>query len=72
MSEPGGASGGIGLVTLLTVIFVLAKIFSWGPVGGWSWWLVFSPVLVSWGLVLAIVAISLLAAGVLHFWGERR
>ena len=43
-------SGGIGFVGLLTIVFVVAKI--WGYLD-WSWWWVFSP-------LIAIVALFLL------------
>lgn len=50
---------------LLGIIFVLCKIFSFGPVAEWSWWLVLLPfyaglaiVVVVLGAGLAIVALT--------------
>jgi len=46
------SSSGIGFVGLLTIVFVVAKL--WGKLD-WSWWWVFSPVLISVALVLVII-----------------
>jgi len=42
------------LVTLLTIIFVIAKI--WGKLD-WSWWMVFSPIWISLGIGLIVFII---------------
>jgi hypothetical protein len=59
------ASAGFPLASILTIIFVIAKLF--GAVT-WSWWWVFSPLWVSalLGLsILAIVAVIALLVAVL-------
>jgi hypothetical protein len=48
-----------GLVTLLTIIFVIAKI--WGKLD-WSWWLIFSPVWISIGIAIIVIIITLIVA----------
>jgi hypothetical protein len=48
---------GGGLVTLLTCIFVVAKI--WGKIT-WSWWWVFSPLWISAIVTLFFVIIGLI------------
>lgn len=51
----------IGLIGLLTIIFVIAKL---AGIITWSWWVVFSPVGV--GLIIAtvwIIVIGLIIAG---------
>lgn len=48
--------GGFG--TLLTIVFVVLKLTG---VIAWSWWLVFLPMIISWGLFFLI----LLVVGVL-------
>ncbi len=55
------ARGGIGFLSLLTLLFVAAKL--WGVIT-WSWWLVFLPVLIPLAiviLILVIVGIALIA-----------
>lgn len=47
-------SNGIGLTTVLTLIFVVLKLVG---VIDWSWWWVLSPTLISIGLWLIVVAI---------------
>lgn len=45
-------SKGLGILSILTIIFVIAKITGFL---NWSWWLVFTPLLVSIGLTVLIV-----------------
>lgn len=47
-------SGGIGFTGVLTIIFVIAKLFG---VINWSWWLVFTPVLISLGIFILILGV---------------
>lgn len=49
----------IGLMGILTIIFVLAKIF--GKID-WSWWWVFSPLWVPSAIILGCVAIGVFIA----------
>lgn len=54
----------LGFLGALTLIFVVAKL--WGIID-WSWWLVFLPVIISFGfalIILLFVSIVLLFA-----WG---
>ncbi len=59
-------NGGLGLTGWLTLIFVIAKL---AGVIKWSWWVVFLPVLISFGLVLAILAFALIVAGLALYFG---
>lgn len=52
-------SGRIGFAGLLTLIFVVAKLFG---VIAWSWVWVLSPIWISIILVLVIIGLALLAA----------
>lgn len=54
------SGSGVGLSTLLTIIFVVLKLTH---VITWSWWWVFSPLLISGGIGLLI----LLVMGLLGF-----
>lgn len=47
-------SGEIGFTGVLTIIFVIAKLFG---VINWSWWLVFLPVLISLGIAILILGV---------------
>lgn len=55
------ASGGIGFVSLLTLLFIGLKLT--GNIG-WSWWWVLSPLLISWGIVLALLVVALIILGI--------
>lgn len=54
-------NGGLGFLNILTLIFVVAKLF--GAIT-WSWWLVFAPVLISVGLSILILIIAAIADAV--------
>lgn len=45
---------GLGLPSILTIIFVIAKLFG---VVDWSWWLVFSPLFATIVLFLIILLV---------------
>lgn len=47
-------SSGVGLSSLLTIIFVVLKLVG---VINWSWWWVISPTLISLGLWLIVIVI---------------
>lgn len=55
--------GGMGLLSWLTVAFVVLKLT--GHID-WSWWLVLSPVLVGIGLWAVILALAIAVA----VWGD--
>ena len=63
-SSSSSSSSGIGLFGLLTVIFVVMKCMGWGVVAGWSWWLVFSPMLVGIGILLVVIFFAVLFAAI--------
>lgn len=48
---------GLGLASILTIIFVVAKLFG---LIAWSWWIVFSPLLVVFGLIFVILFFALI------------
>jgi uncharacterized membrane protein YdbT with pleckstrin-like domain len=51
------SSGGIGFTGLLTIVFIVLKLTK---VIDWSWWWVLSPVWISIGIVVVILAFYLL------------
>lgn len=60
-------SSSIGFLSLLTLIFVIAKIGGWID---WSWWLVFAPVLAPIGIVAAVLLFLGAAAVILAIKGR--
>lgn len=68
------AFGGLGLSGCLTLLFVVLKLVGEQfptPVADWSWWLVFSPLLVAWGLFLAIMTLVALIAVAIAIYEKR-
>jgi ABC-type nickel/cobalt efflux system permease component RcnA len=66
MSESRNAAqgGGVGFAGLLTIAFIVLKLCN---VIDWSWWWVLSPIWISVGIVLAVVAMVSLVV-VLFKW----
>ena len=54
------ATGGLGIGTILFLIFLTLKLAEVGPVAEWSWWWVFSPI---W-IPLAIVGVIAMVIGI--------
>jgi hypothetical protein len=65
------SSGGIGIAGILTIIFVVCKIFAVGPIAVWSWWWVFSPLWIMALVVAGILLIALLIVAIAA-WAESR
>lgn len=58
-------SYGIGLTGNLTVLFGVLKLIG---VIDWSWWWVFSPILIDFAVTGALIGFILLALGVYHLF----
>lgn len=54
-----GGSGGIGLGSLLTIIFLVLKLCG---VIAWEWIYVFLPIIISFGLYLLILIVTIVIA----------
>ena len=52
--DNNSGSSGLGLASVLTIIFVILKLVG---VITWSWWWVFSPVLIDIGLTIIVLVI---------------
>lgn len=63
-SSSSSSSGGIGFVGLLTIVFIALKLTG---VIAWSWWWVLSPILISAGLTISVLAI----AGLIIYLGTK-
>lgn len=61
-------NSGMGLASVLTIIFVIAKL---AGVIHWSWWLVFLPTLISLGILLIILFFVLVIGGLVVYFGGR-
>lgn len=57
MEKNNKGSQGIGLGTILFLIFLTLKLGGWGVVATWSWWWVFSPIWIPVGIVFVAAAI---------------
>jgi hypothetical protein len=61
MEKSNKGSNGLGFGTILFLIFLTLKLGGWGTVANWSWWWVFSPIWISFALVIiAAVIIGLI------------
>lgn len=60
---------GIGFARTLALLLIGLKL---GDVIDWSWWLVLSPLWISWGIILLILAVVGLASKVLESYDEKR
>lgn len=58
-------SGGVGLLGVLTLIFVTLKLIGVGTVATWSWWWVLSPTLIPLGIwAVCVLILVVMAAAV--------
>ena len=64
MEKDNKGSKGLGLGTILFLIFLTLKLGGWGIVATWSWWWVFSPL---W-IPICLLGIVILIA----FWADNR
>jgi hypothetical protein len=58
MSNEKYISNGIGLGTVLFLIFLVLKLAGIGQIATWSWWWVISPLWIPLSIVLVILAIA--------------
>jgi membrane protein YdbS with pleckstrin-like domain len=58
MNNKKTTTGGLGIGTVLFLIFLTLKLAEVGPVAQWSWWWVTSPLWIPLALVGVIVAIT--------------
>ena len=62
MEKNNKGSQGLGLGTILFLIFLTLKLGGWGVVATWSWWWVFSPILIP----IAIIFIAAFIVGLIE------
>jgi hypothetical protein len=66
MSKEKNTSNGIGLGTLLFLIFLTLKLAEIGPVQYWSWWWITSPIWIPLLVGISILGIVALIAIIAH------
>jgi ABC-type antimicrobial peptide transport system permease subunit len=66
MESKRTGTNGLGIGTVLFLIFLTLKLAEVGPVAQWSWWWVTSPLWIPLALVGVIVAIAIGIAVVAH------
>lgn len=59
MSDTNNASGGLGLSSILTIVFVVLKLTHNID---WSWWWVLSPTLIVAGLSVLVIGLAVTVA----------
>ena len=67
MENQKAASNGIGLGSIIFVVFLVLKLANIGVVANWSWWWVTSPLWIPLVLVIAILAIAGVIVGIASF-----
>jgi len=60
MEKDNKGSKGLGLGTILFLIFLTLKLGGWGVVATWSWWWVFSPLWIPVVLIGIVILIAFL------------
>jgi hypothetical protein len=70
MEKKKATSNGLGLGTLLFLIFLTLKLAEVGQVANWSWWWVTSPLWIPLLLGVAILGIVGIIAGIFHILGK--
>lgn len=68
MASPKSASSGLGLTSVLLVIFIVLKALKFID---WSWWWVFSPVWIPLALLIATGVLYTIVAIIASLIGKR-
>jgi hypothetical protein len=55
MSDNSSKKSGLGIGTILFLIFLTLKLGGWGVVATWSWWWIFSPIWIPIAIILLII-----------------
>jgi hypothetical protein len=66
MNDKKATTGGLGIGTILFLIFLTLKLAEVGPVADWSWWWVTSPLWIPFALIGVIVSIVFVIAVIAH------
>ncbi len=66
MSNEKYTSNGIGLGTLLFLVFLTLKLAEVGPVQYWSWWWITAPLWLPLSIVIALIFVVGLTVAIAH------
>lgn len=55
------SSSGLGIGTIIFLIFLTLKLGGWGVVATWSWWWIFSPIWIPLLVIVVILFVALLS-----------
>lgn len=66
MNDKKVTTGGLGIGTILFLIFLTLKLAEVEPVVKWSWWWVTSPLWIPFAFIGAMIAIGLMIAVIVH------
>jgi hypothetical protein len=58
------SSGGIGILMVIQIVFIVLKLLGVAPVATWSWVLVLLPLWIDLGLIVLILIISAIFIGI--------
>ena len=65
MATRSSNPGGMGLCSVLTLIFIVLKLAEVGTVTTWSWWWVLSPMWIG-----ALIALAVILATLAFLWAK--
>jgi len=66
MSNEKYTSNGMGLGTLLFLVFLTLKLAEVGPVQYWSWWWITAPLWLPLSIVIALIFVVGLTVAIAH------
>ena len=52
--------GGIGVLGILQIIFIVLKVLGVGVVANWSWWVVLIPLWIELGIIALVIIIDVI------------
>ena len=64
-NKHSASSGGIGILAVIQIVFIILKLLGIAPVASWSWGLVLLPLWIDLGLVVLILIISAIFIGII-------
>lgn len=64
MANDNSSSGGVGIFTVLLILFIALKLLKVDPVAHWSWWWVLSPLWIPLGLIALVFVLFVIGLGI--------
>lgn len=63
-NKQSASSGGIGILGIIQVVFIILKLLGIAPVATWAWSVVLIPLWIELGLIALILIISAIFIGI--------